>query len=268
MSLVIVGMGIKAISHITKETETVIRGCDKVYYLANNTLFFDYLNSISTNIESLNNLYFSREKRSESYKLLGEKIINDIPKYKNICVAIYGHPLFLVQLSRYLLDWCEKERHDVHVLPAISSLDCLFSDLGINPGDGGIQLMDATELLVYRRTLDPYCHIVLYQVGAIGQLGHNREQTIAKKALLFLQSYLLTKYDKKHKVCFYEAGQTPNTKANIVYKSIDLMHTESVSSISTLYIEPKEGKMKDNKMCEKLRSFFADFDAPSEKFTI
>ena len=129
MALIIVGLGIKFLSNITKETEETIKLCDKVLYLTNDAIYADWIKSINNNSESLNSVYFSKESRSESYEELCNKVISELFLVKNLCVAVYGHPTFLVQISHEISERSKGVGHDCRILPAVSSFDCLIADL-------------------------------------------------------------------------------------------------------------------------------------------
>ena len=55
------------------------------------------------------------------------------------------------------------------MLPAVSALDCLFADLGIDPGGGGCQTYDADAFLPGGPAVDPEATLLLLQVGMLGE---------------------------------------------------------------------------------------------------
>ena len=61
------------------------------------------------------------------------------------------------------------------MLPGISAEDCLFADVGIDPAFPGAQTLEATDLLLRNRTLLTDLHVVVWQVGCVGDLGFNRK---------------------------------------------------------------------------------------------
>ena len=49
MSLIIAGFGVKFLSHLTKETEVVLKKSDKVLYLSNDNLSPKWIQDINKN---------------------------------------------------------------------------------------------------------------------------------------------------------------------------------------------------------------------------
>ena len=61
--------------------------------------------------------------------------------------------------------------------PGISAEDCLYADLGIDPGSVGCQHYEASQFMFYRRRIDPSAYLVLWQVGIAGDRSLRRFAT-------------------------------------------------------------------------------------------
>ena len=262
MPLIIVGLGIKSFAHLTKEAEKVIMESDKVLYLSNDKLYPKWIKEVSKKSESLNEIYFSEKKREDSYNALKDKVKMELSKVDNLCLAIYGHPAFFVQLTEKVSD-CIADQYDFRVLPAISALDCLLADLVINPGHGGMQVMDATEMLVNKRYVDISSHIIIFQIAAIGLTGHHRCDNLMQGGLEILCEYLLKYYPKKHEVIFYKASQYPLMQPKIIRCFLSEAATTQVCEITTMYIPPLKEKFADETMVENIKLLFSNTDATS-----
>jgi len=265
MSLIIAGLGIKFLSHLTKETEKIIQEGDKILYLANDLFFPEWIEHFNKNTESLDQLYFSKSARCDSYNAIKDKILSELNNFQNVVFIIYGNPNFLVQVTSLVSRAAESNGHEFYILPAISSLDCLLADLNINPGDSGMQLFEATELIAYRKILDLTSHVVIFQAAAIGQSGHTRNKIATTKGLKILCDYLGEFYSCAQEIIFYEASQYPNKKPVIIRTILKNAYKVEISSKSTMYIPPS----KKGEICQltvrKIKSIFADFNASSEK---
>ena len=268
MALIIAGLGIKFLSHLTKETEKIIQESDKIFYLANDELFPEWIENCNKNTESLYSIYFSKSHRSDSYSLIKEKILSELDNYKNVSFIVYGNPNFLVQITSLVSDGARNNGHEVYVLPAISSFDCLLADLCINPGDGGMQLLEATELLAYRKFIDISSHIVIFQVAAIGQEGHSRDKESACNGLKILCDYLYEFYSGDQQIIFYEASQYPGKTSKIIRTVLKDAYREEISSKTTVYIPPSRKGEIYTEIVNKIKSIYADFDTPSKKSSI
>jgi uncharacterized protein YabN with tetrapyrrole methylase and pyrophosphatase domain len=268
VSLIIVGLGLKFYSHITMETKKIIAQSDKVLYLTNDKAYAEWISSVNPHAESLSSVYFSKVLREDSYIALKEKIFDETKQGKTVCFAIYGHPTFLVQTSLLLAEDAKQNQIKVVIVPAISSLDCLISDLRINPGQGGMQLHEATELLVYQKPIDMSSHLVIFQVGGIGLRGHERCDKPVKKGLSFLLAYLRRFYEDEVIVTFYEASQYPHLKTKIEKLPLKEAEKSEVTPLTTMYIPPvKRLEINEEYAC-KLKALLTDLNAPSKKSSI
>jgi len=69
------------------------------------------------------------------------------------------------------------EGFKAHMEPGISAEDCLYADLGIDPGRFGCQHFEASQLLFYERRIDPTGYLVLWQAGLVGDVSLKRFST-------------------------------------------------------------------------------------------
>jgi len=114
-----------------------------------------------------------------------------------VCFATYGHPKLycypttLIQRAAKLLDL------KIAVLPGISSLDTLFVDLAVDPALDGLQIYDATDLLIRRRPIQIDVSCIILQPAIVLQ-AYGRQSREHSNNLALLQNYLLTFYPPKH----------------------------------------------------------------------
>src|SRR6266550_2938645 len=77
------------------------------------------------------------------------------------------------------------------MLPAVSALDCLVADLGIDPATTGLQSYEATDFIVHRRRPDTAATLVLWQIGVVGELGYARAPRRENLAPLVADPFVL-----------------------------------------------------------------------------
>ena len=99
------------------------------------------------------------------------------------------------------------EGFPAQMLPAVSSLDCLFCDLGVDPATG-CQIYEATDLLLRRRPIDVHSHTIIWQIAATGDLGFSYKGYTGKNLSVLLR-YLLIHYSGDQEATIYEAAQYP-----------------------------------------------------------
>ena len=102
---------------------------------------------------------------------------------QHICVALEGHPSVFATPALNAVILAKQHGYYAKILPGISSEDCLFADLLIDPGSSGCQSFEATDFLIHKRIFDPTCHLILWQVDEIGILKSQRSTNLATKNL-------------------------------------------------------------------------------------
>lgn len=244
--LALVGTGIKTISHITEEAKGYIASCDKVLYLVNEPLLESYIKKIGKKTLSLDLLYFQSQSRERAYRNIANKIHAEVEGVNSLCVVIYGHPC--VFATPGLLALSELENNDnieIVVCSAVSAQDCLYADLRFDPADGGVHTFDATEYLLYDKLIDTSSHVVIYQIGMIGNLGLPTN-SVNMEAINFVKNKLINLYDKNKKAIIYESALYPGTKPKITEFDLDNLDNQDLTTISTLYIPPVKVQRKAN----------------------
>lgn len=253
--LIVVGSGIKSISHITLEAHTVITKADKLLYLVTEEFLEKWIISENENSESLEPLYFSCEKRIDSYQLITDYIISESEKYSVLCVVFYGHPSFFADSALAAVKALNDKGGVGIILPGISSADALYADLCIDPGSVGTSFFEATDFLIHNRQFDFNSHLVLFQIGMIGGASHE----VSNENIVILVEHLLLFYPENHQVTLYEASVLPSLKPILDTLSLGSLSSAVFSKITTLYIPPF-GKAKLNPvMLNKLGINLSDF---------
>lgn len=253
--LLIIGTGIKSLAHLTQESMIIIKQSEKVLYLVNEPYLKEWIERESTLCESLEPIYFSQEKRIDNYKKITSYIVDQNKKHDSLCVVLYGHPVVHAMSALAAAREVKEQGGKTTILPAISSLDCLFADLTFDPSESGCYSADATDFLIYMRQFDPNSHLILLQVGNIGT--YNQEKTTHVHVL---RDYLLQYYEKDHNVCYYEAAQYPTQMARIDYFPLSAIAEQPVSSLTTLYVPPVNKTIQWNKeMLERLNMNVENF---------
>lgn len=237
-SLVIVGSGIKFISHLTHEVKVYIEQANKVLYLVNDPAIKTLLHKMNANAKSLDKLYNQFPLRKDCYKAITDYILKTLDQTQDLlCVVLYGHPSMYAQPGLDAAKQAKASGFDAKILPGISAEACLFADLMIDPGTFGCQSFEATDFLIHKRKIDPSCHLILWQIDLIGVLN-NPSSHDNKKGAQILVNYLKHYYPLDHEVILYEAAQYPTFSPNIQKFPLNELANTAASRISTLYLPP------------------------------
>lgn len=128
------------------------------------------------------------------------------------------------------------------MVPGVSFLDCLFSDLGVDPGEHGCQVFEARSFLLRRCLIEPRAHLILSQV-ALATSGRTFDSSgpDVSRGLRQLSKRLLGMYPADHEVVLYEAAIHPLAQPRAERLRLDQLDTAPVSEISTLWVPPHGG---------------------------
>jgi precorrin-6B methylase 1 len=250
-SLIIVGSGIKSVGHLTLETQGWIKQADIVIYCVADPVTEIWIKKNSRRHFDLYSLYGNEKKRIDTYNDMVETMLKYVRKGMDVCGVFYGHPGIFVLPSHKAIKIARSEGYAASLLPAISALDCLFADLGVDPSSHGCLEYEATDMLLRKRPLQNDMHAIIWQIGCVGDLGF-KFAGYDNRNLHILVDYLEQSYNPDHVVTHYQGSQYPICKAFIEEVCLKDLRKSKVTGISTLYIPPQEKKATDTDMARKL----------------
>jgi hypothetical protein len=135
--------------------------------------------------------------------------------------------------------------------PGISAEDCLYADLGIDPGTAGCQHYEASQFLFYKRRIDACAYLVLWQVGITGDQSLARFSTGAGYRRLLVE-LLSRDYPSSHGVIVYRAATLPIQEPRIVRMPLVRLPDAEIDLADTLVIPPIGDPEANREMLERL----------------
>ena len=245
--LVIVGTGISAISHFTLETIGHIEQADEVFFHVTNGVTASYVRMLNSNAVDLYQYYGEGKRRRDTYVQMAEALLQAVRKEMNVVGVFHGHPGIFVSATRRALAIAESEGYETELLPGVSSVDCLFSDLRIDPGVLGVQIVNASRVLAGSVSLDLTGNVVLLQVGAVGDhtfsFSGYKHATVSR-----LFDVLIEIYGPQHKAVHYIAPIFPGVSPVIDEHRLSEYREPNLSTklgTSLLYLPPKGMLLKE-----------------------
>lgn len=236
--LIVVGTGIRTIGQLTMEAMAWIKRADKVLYIVSDPTAEAMIKALNPDgAESLYGLYAENKPRLQTYNEMIETTLGYVRDGKIVCMAAYGHPGVFAYPTHESVRRARAEGYKARMLPGISAEDCLFADLNIDPATSGCQSYESTDFLVNDRMIDPSSHVILWQIGVLGDATFKRYAYDIKGMPQLLQK-LYTYYHPYHNVFVYEAPLFPGVEPVIRQVPLYLLPQAGVSAISTLYIPP------------------------------
>jgi uncharacterized protein YabN with tetrapyrrole methylase and pyrophosphatase domain len=237
-SLIVVGTGIRTVGHMTLESIAWIKEADKVLYVVGDPIAEEMIKTLNPNgAESLATMYAVGKPRIQTYNEMIERILSCVRSGLVTCCACYGHPGVFVYPSHESVRRARAEGFSAKMLPGISSEDCLFADLGVDPGIQGCQSYEATDFLANGRRIDPTSSVVLWQIGVVGDATF-KTAGYDLSALPLLIERLLQYYPATHPIYLYEAAVMPGCEPTILPVTVATLGRVPLSAGYTAYIPP------------------------------
>jgi hypothetical protein len=252
--LVILGSGIEAVGFISSD-EIYIREADYVFYCVADPATVVWLKAARPDAYDLYVLYDDAKVRYLTYMQMAEAMLYYVRRGKRVVAIFYGHPGIFVLSTHRAIQIARREGHRAMMRPGVSALDILCADLGVDPSQPGMQTFEATDMLIRRHRPDPKLHVVLWQVGLIGELGYRRQGCLNNNFSILLD-YLEDLYEADQQVVNYVGSRYPGIDPLIQWHTIrslrDPQAQASVTGISTFYLPPSQVAPADPEMLLKL----------------
>ena len=247
-SLVVVGTGIKAVSHATFDAIACIQHAEQVYYVVDEPVTAAWLRRLNPTATSLDGYYAEGKLRRKTYEEIADKIVSTVRDGVKVCVVFYGHPGVLVDSSHAAIRRLRRSGYPARMLPGISTMDCLFADLNIDPGRDGCQMFEATDFLASRRRFDPASVLVLWQVGALGEPSLHDGLPCRRERIERLTSVLRRSYPAHHRIALYEAAQFLGCKPRIRWIRLARLARTRVWPVATICVPPAYERAQDSRV--------------------
>jgi precorrin-6B methylase 1 len=236
-SLVCVGIGMTLGSHLTPLARSHIEKADVVFAVVSDGIVEQWLAAMHPDVRSLQPLYTEGKSRMDTYRQMVEAMLTEVRAGKKVCGAFYGHPGVFAWPPHKAIEIARSEGYRAHMEPGISAEDCLYADLGIDPGKVGCQHFEASQLLFYKRRIDPTAYLVLWQVGVVGDQSLARFSTGAQYRQI-LVDVLARDYPLDHEVIIYRCATLPIQQARIERTVLGKLPQAKITLEDTVVIPP------------------------------
>ena len=250
-SLVCVGLGMTLGSHLGPLARSYIEQADVVFAGVSDGIVELWLAKMHADVRSLQPFYREGKSRMQTYRQMVEAILTEVRAGKRVCGVFYGHPGVFAWAPHQSIAVARSEGYAAHMEPVISAEDCLYADLGIDPGTYGCQHYEASQLLFYQRRIDPTAYLVLWQVGLVGDQSLARFSTgpTYKQVLV---DVLAHDYPLDHEVIIYRAPTLPIQTARIERVALGDLPQADVGMADTLVIPPARPLLPNPEICARL----------------
>ncbi len=235
-SLSIVGTGIRLVAHLTAESRAEIVTAEKLLYLVPDRATARYLSQLNDTAGTLAGFYVPDKPRRAIYDEIVDHTLAWLRRGVRTCVAYYGHPGVLCYPGHESIRRARLEGHQARMFPGVSAQDCIFSDLGIDPGVAGLQSYAADDLVSNRRMVDTRTPLIIWQPAVVGENTANAQPR--PDEILRLQEHLATFYDLNHEVILYEASLATPLPEVIRTMPLGALGQAVIEGVTTLVVLP------------------------------
>ena len=252
-SIVCVGVGMTLGSHITPLSRSHIEQADVVFSSASDSYVELWIKEMNSDVRSLQPFYAEGKDRRQTYREMVDAMMTEVRAGKKVVGAFYGHPGVFALAPHKVIQQAREEGHHAHMEPGISAEDCLYADMGLDPGTHGCAHYEATQFMVNRKVVDTSALLILWQVGMAGDRGlkkftsDNRYRTLLKDCLLAF-------YPPNHKVALYEAAVLPIEDVRVDWIQLNELDIATVHQHTTLIVPAWSKKIEDQTVLDKLTS--------------
>jgi precorrin-3B methylase len=236
-SLVCVGVGMTLGSHITPLAKSYIEKSDVVFSVLSNGITELWLAKMHRDVRSLQSLYSEGKSRAVTYRQMVDAMMVEVRAGKQVCGAFYGHPGVFACVPHQAIELARREGFRAHMEPGVSAEDCLFADLGLDPGEVGCQHYEASQFMFYRRRVDTSAYLILWQVGVAGDQSLARFST-GPAYRQVLVDVLTRDYSLDHEVIIYKAATLPLHQPTIQRLALRELPDAQIDMHGTVVIPP------------------------------
>jgi len=252
-SLACVGLGMTLGSHLTPLARSHIEQADVVFAGLSDGVVELWLQRMHPDVRSLQPYYREGKSRMKTYREWVELMMAEVRAGKRVCGVFYGHPGIFAWSPHKAIEVARAEGFDAHMEPGISAEDCLYADLGIDPGSFGCQHFEASQLLFYERRIDTAGYVVLWQVGIVGNRSLGRFDAGPKYRALLVE-LLSRDYPLDHEVIVYRGATLPIEKPRIRRLTLGELADAPLTAEETVLLPPAQPLKLNTDMRQRLEA--------------
>lgn len=253
----IAGLGLQTVSQVTREVEYAIRSSREVLYLDTGVATRSFLESLCPRITSLyEESYAEEDPRVNAYQHMAARVVDAALDHPPVTFAIHGHPLVATHPPFLVLELANVLDMRVTVLPGISAIDAILADLRIDPVIHGIQMYEATDLLLRRRPLQSDVPAIIWQIGPLETGLHTMAVSRPERFARFI-AYVRKYYPPQHEVAAIYCSPHPILPPAILRFALEDMgnYAREFHAGFTLYVPPAASRpIQDYDLLAKLYS--------------
>jgi hypothetical protein len=252
--------------HLTLEALKALESVRKVFYFSEVVGLSSIIDRFRIPAEDLARFAHYGHRRAETYRSIVEHVVGHLEELETVAWVTVGNPYVIDGTTVAFRRAADEFDFDIVVVPAISSIDSLIADLGINITQNGLQVFDANGLFVRPLKVDPRIPCLIMQFARAG----TRLQTLGCRPMPRNFDFLVQSLARTHgvnhacTVITAKSGAYDSERFSVRIGSLPSVGPE-VSPWATLYVPPAKSiaddKDRDREM-EDIEALAARFETP------
>lgn len=207
--ITIVGLGMVPPDEATPQVERVLRRAREVLFVDAGPATRAWLGRRCQRVTSLfEEVYRVDSARSAAYRLMAARTVEAALDHPPVVFGMSGHPVVGALAPFLIRDLSAVMDLSVEVLPGISSVDALLAQLWLDPFVRGLQIFEASDLLLRRRRVAGDVPALIAQVGNLGRATYSLRH-VERVLLQRLTEHLLVAHPPEHVVSVVFASPHP-----------------------------------------------------------
>lgn len=200
--IALTGVGIGGFSQTTLETLDAFKRARIIFHL---TSYHRKFQQYCDNVVNLDKQYWTGEVDTDIYERMANTILDEARNGPGVVMVGDGHPAYYDDVTWDIYRRGKRRGLNVKILPAISSIDSMAANCGLEIHTGGFQIFDATTIMALNQEINPHIDTLIMQIGWFGT-SLVFDITSSKKGRFkpFIK-YLRRFYPKDHSVRVMEA---------------------------------------------------------------
>jgi uncharacterized protein YabN with tetrapyrrole methylase and pyrophosphatase domain len=252
----IVGIGIVGTHQLTREAGEVLQRSRHAFVVASGFGIPQHIETLCPRVTDLSSMYEPGMDRLPTYHRMAAAVLSAALAGPPVCLATYGHPLVYCYPTTLICRAAPLLDLHVEVFPGISAFDTLLVDLGVDIADSGIQMYEATDLLLRERPIQCDVACVIWQPTVVGD-PTCPSGPYGSRQFEPLTNYLLRFYPADHQVKMVTTKTHPLLRSEVEsFRLGDLATTlEGAPGVGTMYIPPlNERPVEDSDLLEVMEA--------------
>lgn len=174
----------------------------------------------------------------DNYTRIIQYISNMLTAREHVGLIVPGHPRVGVTIVQLLQKLSQDGTFTFHCYPGISSFDAMINDIGIDPLEEGVSILDVNRLIIYDYAMDPCINYFIYHVCSIGNANTDYSSPQASNKVMYLKSKLLKHYPANTPIFLLSASTKKGQCADKLQGELSDIETllSKVTYRHTLYI--------------------------------